>query len=111
VSNFTIDSDTGELVEPRERGGSRIAFLPVVPANSPPHEVLLPEADPDSPDGCLHYLVGGDAEIVKAIVDFYAAKGTPVPDGYAEAAKAHADNVAAELEKNPARPARKAKTK
>lgn len=86
-----FDPATGELVLDN---GSRYVFLPTVPSNSPPHELIVPETgDGSRPDGNTHYLIGGDPDVVKAIVAFYEAAKTPVPDGYAEAAKAHTDNV------------------
>jgi hypothetical protein len=92
LEGATFDAETGELVLTNK---SRYVFLPTEPGNSPPHELIVPETgDGSRPDGNTHYLIGGDPAVVAQIVDFYKAKGTPVPDGYAEAAKAHADNVA-----------------
>lgn len=92
LEGATFDSKTGELVI---ANGSRYTFLPKRPAASPPHEFIVPETfDGSREDGNTHYLIGGDPDVVKAIVDFYAQAGTPVPDGYAEAAQAHVDNIA-----------------
>jgi hypothetical protein len=99
LEGATFDSKTGELVLPN---GSRYTFLPAVPSNSPPHELIVPETgDPSRPDGNTHYLIGGDPAVVKQIADFYAAKGTPVADGYAAAAQAHVDNIAKAAEPSP----------
>ena len=89
-----FDPETGRW---QLHNGDSVDFLPALPANSPPHE-LVSTAEPDesSSDGFAHYLVGGDAEVVKQIVDFYERKGTPVPAGYADAAAAHAAKVEAE---------------
>lgn len=96
-AKFTFDSATGELVT---GNGSRYTFLPAVPGNSPPYEFIATEtADSDRPDGNTHYLIGGDPAVVQQIVDFYAAKKTPVPDGYADEAARHAEAVKAELAK------------
>lgn len=83
---FTFDSETGELVL---KNGSRYAFLPAKPGNSPPYEFLIPESDPEAEDGATHFLIGGDAALVDKIVKFYADKGAPVPAGYAEEAARH----------------------
>jgi hypothetical protein len=92
LEGATFDGETGELVL---TNGSRYTFLPTVPGNSPPHEFIVPETgNPDREDGNTHYLIGGDPAVVQQIVDFYAARKTPVPDGYAEAAQAHVDNIA-----------------
>jgi len=101
ASKITFDSATGELVL---ADGSRHSFLPVKPANSPPYEFIVPDTDPSSEDGASHYLIGGDPALVKQIVDYYAARKTPVPDGYAAEAARHADAVRAELAKVQAAP-------
>lgn len=76
--------------------GTPIQFLPDVPANSPPHELIhTAEADPDSPDGFRHYAIGADPDVVQEIADFYEAAGRPVPDGYVQAAADHAAHVEA----------------
>ncbi len=97
MSKFVLDAETGELVLENK---SRYTFLPKVPGNSPPHEFIVPESDDSSPDGATHYLIGGDPAVVAQIVAHYAAKGTPVPAGYAEAAAAHVENIAREAAGN-----------
>jgi len=75
--------------------GTPVPFLPDEPGNSPPYELIVTEdkSDPHPIDGHTHYLIGGDSKVVEQIVEFYKAKGTPVPDGYAQAAADHAAAV------------------
>jgi hypothetical protein len=92
LEGASLDPATGELVL---TNGSRYAFLPKAPGNSPPHEFIVPETgNPEREDGNSHYLIGGDPAVVDQIVAFYKTQNTPVPDGYAAAAKAHVDNIA-----------------
>lgn len=90
---FTFDGESGEIVL---ENGSRYGFLPATPSQSPPYEFLIPESDPEAADGATHLLIGGDPGLVDKIVAFYAAKGTPVPAGYAEEAARHVAAVAEE---------------
>lgn len=97
LEGASFDGKTGELVL---TNGQRFAFLPPKPANSPPYEFIVTETfDGSREDGNTHYLIGGDSALVDQIVKWYADKGTPVPDGYADEAARHAAAVQAELDK------------
>lgn len=75
--------------------GTPVQFLPEIPGASPVYDLVHPAvADPDSPDGHRHYLIGGDPDVVAEIVAWYKAAGHPVPDGYADHAARHAAKVA-----------------
>jgi hypothetical protein len=94
---FDFDLKTGKgtgrwIIE----DGTPVDFLPELPGNSPPYELIhnlnVPHPNPNHDDGHRHYLIGGDPAVVEQIVAWYKAAGHPVPDGYAQAA---ADHVAA----------------
>lgn len=74
--------------------GTPIHFLPDEPAQSPPHELIATDRDPDGPHGHKHYPIGGNDQVVAQIVKWYADRGKPVPDGYAAAGAAHAQLAA-----------------
>lgn len=94
---YSFDAATGEIAL---ENGDRHPFLPARPAQSPPYELVVPGVEAGAEDdGAAHYLIGGDPEIVQQIVDWYAAKGSPVPDGYADEAARHAQAVRDELGK------------
>lgn len=95
---FDFDAKTGKGSGMfKTANGALVPFLPDVPANSPPYELIVTEeADEKSADGFRHYLIGGVPETVSAIVAWYESQGKVVPAGFEEEAALHHAAVQAE---------------
>jgi hypothetical protein len=93
MAEARFDGKTGAWIL---EDGTPVTFLPELPAESPPYELIFTHpthAAANHADGHMHYLIGGDPKVVEQIVQWYADQGHPVPDGYAQAAADHAAAV------------------